>query len=119
MIRRIKHILNWLPILWGDRDWDYDFLLRIMEFKLNRMANCIEKNNHLLYNDQYVREMRVCATLLNRIREDKYCYNEREDLNRVDKKSYLRVLRKAEKIKDHDIELFFKLFKSQYRHWWD
>lgn len=34
---RIKRLLDWLPIIWDDCDFDYAFLLEILNFKLKKM----------------------------------------------------------------------------------
>lgn len=35
--RNIKRVFQYLPIIWKDRDWDYEYLLTLMRYKLTRM----------------------------------------------------------------------------------
>jgi len=44
LIRKIKQVLSWLPIIWKDEDWDYGYFIQIVEFKLNKIAECLEKD---------------------------------------------------------------------------
>jgi len=39
LIRRIKNIVRWIPVLWGDEQYDYGYLLEVMRFKLTLMEN--------------------------------------------------------------------------------
>lgn len=50
----VSRILDWIPILWEDRDWDNGYMISIMKFKINRMEKAIYKNNsHLQSNKSY------------------------------------------------------------------
>lgn len=42
---KIKKIIAYLPLLWQDEDWDYDFLIKLIQFKLLRMKNKFVANN--------------------------------------------------------------------------
>ena len=33
----IARVFSYLPVIWKDRDWDYGFLLDLLEFKLKRI----------------------------------------------------------------------------------
>lgn len=35
-IKKIRKILAWLPVLWEDEDWDHDYILRVLKYKLIR-----------------------------------------------------------------------------------
>lgn len=34
-----------MPLLWNDEDWDFQYLLDLIEFKLKRIKKCIRQNN--------------------------------------------------------------------------
>lgn len=42
---KISKIISYLPILWQDEDWDYEYLLVLMKFKLKRMRDVIYSND--------------------------------------------------------------------------
>ena len=35
--RKIKRVLEFLPLAWHDEDWDYDFLIELIKFKCEKM----------------------------------------------------------------------------------
>src|SRR3990172_2873091 len=47
IVRKVKNIVRWIPILWNDADWDYGHLYDIMEFKIRNMReHHIEHDMH-------------------------------------------------------------------------
>lgn len=52
VIQKIIKIIQYIPILWRDEDWDYEYLLALITYKLKRMkkafiANSIVETNKL------------------------------------------------------------------------
>lgn len=41
----LRRIAAWMPLLWRDRDWDEAFLVKIVQFKLARMAKSLENGS--------------------------------------------------------------------------
>jgi len=75
VIRSIKdgiiNIIRWTPIIWGDYDFDWEFLAKIMEYKLRRMSKCL--NNGIAVNsDRQSRQTLICAELIKRLRADEW-----------------------------------------------
>lgn len=50
IIEKIIKIIQYIPILWRDEDWDYEYLLDLISFKLNKMKKCLIKNNIVEHN---------------------------------------------------------------------
>jgi hypothetical protein len=69
--RKLKRIIEWLPILWRDEDWDYQFLVKIIQFKLRRMADCIDRNE-IISDHKKARQMRIVAGHLDRFQAHSY-----------------------------------------------
>lgn len=66
---------NWFSyarLLWQDRDWDYSNLLLLWEKKFRRMAWHHEKYGGHVGHLDVARDLRVCADLCKRIRQDEY-----------------------------------------------
>jgi len=38
-LRQIKRIVDYIPILWNDEDWDYEFIFELLKYKLQRTRN--------------------------------------------------------------------------------
>lgn len=67
----MKRVLDWLPILWRDRDWDSAYLYKIMSFKMKKMKDCIKEENRHTTVDQDVKDLSVCIEILERQFSDK------------------------------------------------
>ncbi len=44
MLKKIKKLIEWLPIIWKDEDWDFAYLLILIKYKLSRMEKIIGSN---------------------------------------------------------------------------
>src|SRR3990167_562734 len=53
----IHNLIYWLPILWDDRDWDYNYLLRILIHKLNGMERLFREHGHLENSEEVANEI--------------------------------------------------------------
>ena len=53
----IRNLIYWLPILWDDRDWDYNYLLRILIHKLNGMERLFREHGHLENSEEVANEI--------------------------------------------------------------
>lgn len=65
-------LLQWIPIIWRDRDWDYIFLLKIMRFKMKRMHEHFEKYGQLVVTSQMVHQLQFCEKKIDEILEDNF-----------------------------------------------
>ena len=70
MIQGIRNIIEYWKIIWSDRNYDYDFLVRLMEFKLKRMATHFEEHKRHVGWEQIVKQVRYSESLCKRISED-------------------------------------------------
>jgi hypothetical protein len=68
----VRNLFAYLPIIWHDRDWDYSCMLDLWEFKFKRMAHLFEHYGHHVGDKEQARNLRMCAQLCARIRDDEY-----------------------------------------------
>lgn len=95
----IKNIIRWSPIIWFDKDWDYYFLLKILEYKIKRMEK--SANNWWGVNsEKKAKQMRVCIELIKRMNN-----NDCSDTYENNKQYYSNY--------------FGKLFGKHILTWWD
>lgn len=71
-IRRIIHVIKWLPIIWNDSEWDSYYIFKILRFKLYNMGKHFHNNGHCINHKEVAHEMKTCIHLLDRIMEDGY-----------------------------------------------
>ena len=70
--RGIKNIFIWMPIVYNDRQWDHYYFLKMLEFKLNLMAECFKNEGHGVNAEKDAKRMKMCAELCRRLCEDDY-----------------------------------------------
>jgi len=76
LVRKIsrfaRNILAYRKVLWHDRDFDYSYLLEVMELKLRRMSRHFDEHAIVVDSDKIARECLVAAELCRRLLEDEY-----------------------------------------------
>jgi len=68
----IKNLIQWFPTVWNDRDWDHDFILQTLKFKIQKTADYIQSKKRFVGWENEVRYMRISIELISRIQEDYY-----------------------------------------------
>jgi len=61
---KIKNLIIWFPIIWNDKNWDYAYLLKILEFKLTLMRDTLKKNNITTSVNRQVKQIDYALYLL-------------------------------------------------------
>ena len=72
---RLCRIGAWLPVIWKDRDFDWDYIYQMLDFKLQRLAKCLEQG-YGVKGGKRGREARIAAALCRRIVKDDYLFSE-------------------------------------------
>lgn len=118
LIHGIQNIFIYFPIIWIQRDWDWDYLSRLMEFKLRRMSRLFSEHGHLANSDRCARQTLICAHLLQRLREDEYMLNNMPLRSSYEELPGWQWHKHVESLVRQDQELLLKTFKH-FRSWWD
>ena len=106
----IENFITWAPIIWGDRQWDYEFFYRILEKKLELMSKHFKFNYCEENADARARSPRYC---------DDYFCDSCSDFEACDaqrKIEYLlyKLIELLKRIQDDDyFELAEKNFESK------
>lgn len=72
LIEGCKSLWRWRKIIWNDRTWGYDQILKILIFKLKIDSDAFLKNNRTTATTKMVAEMQEVIRLLERYKEDDY-----------------------------------------------
>lgn len=65
--KEVANIVLWMPLVWRDSDFDYAPMLRMMPFKLCKMADAQEQYGYAVNRERSACQMRLCAELCRRL----------------------------------------------------
>jgi len=68
----IKNVIRWLPVIWEDKDWDYSFIYKILQFKLKNQAEYIGRRDWHTRAKRDAEIMMTCVRLIDKINEQYY-----------------------------------------------
>ena len=63
-IQGVRNLIKWFPIVWADRDWDYSFTYRALQFKMEQQANHLSENTVFVNSQAYADHARTMAKLI-------------------------------------------------------
>lgn len=69
-----KRLNEWFMFLKDDCDWDYGDILKVFQYKLERVAKCISTNNIIIKKEanKVAKEIRSVTKILDRVMADNY-----------------------------------------------
>lgn len=114
----IKNIWYWLPIIWKDRDYDYNYIYTILEYKLRKQSSYIFKRNTFVSSKQSARNMLICAELIKLVKEDFYnseyinYFESTFDFIPTEKKEYFEMVSNTT---SENFDLYFKKYPLVYK----
>ena len=73
--RGIRNIIRWLPIVWKDEDYDWEYLARIMEVKMRWMSDHFKDYPIVADSKEMSKELLICIELIKRLRKDSFAGN--------------------------------------------
>lgn len=62
-------VWKWREIIFHDENWDFQYLINVMEFKLKDMEKALREDPHHVDSDKRAREIRIVLEHLNRYRD--------------------------------------------------
>lgn len=72
----ILNLIRWFPIIWNDRDWDYQYLYKILYYKLKHMERYFDRENPFVANsDKYAKQIMISKNLTKRLVDNNYLNN--------------------------------------------
>lgn len=110
----ICNIIRWTPVIWYDADFDWEYLAKIMEYKLRRSSKFFADHGHHVGSELDAKRMLVCAELLHRLREDHYFDNARKRFGESP------LTAKFSHVQQRADQRYLGLILGKYlNHWWD
>ena len=68
----IKNIIYWFPIIWKDRNWDHDYIFRILQHKLKAQSKYIGSNDRHTRAQYDAQRMNLCVNLMQKLQDSYY-----------------------------------------------
>jgi hypothetical protein len=72
IIKGIKNLWKWFPLVWKDRDWDRHFIFEALKFKIENTAKYIRKHDRYIGAERDAEIMMTCVRLIEKIQEQFY-----------------------------------------------
>jgi hypothetical protein len=71
-LKRVKRLLEFIPIIWNSYDWDHSYATGLFSYQLQRMVKYLEKNQSHVGWEHDVSRMKTAIELIKRVDEDYY-----------------------------------------------
>ncbi len=111
----VSNLVRWFPVVWRDRDFDHAYLLAVMEFKFKSMADSFERRSMHVNGERDVRQLRVCAELCKRLREDEYLERHWDRTTKASEKATIGL---PDEIARQDQRALGIMIGRHLRRWW-
>lgn len=150
----ISYFFHWLAksfqysiFLWGDRDWDYYFIFKLLQYKLKRVRDCIKDNDIVVASNRIAKEIDFAVKLIDKIQKGSCSYLPKEyralkkkwgktgfieetkawgylkPLSKKDEvqahKEWVKFYRKQDKLYKDDVAKLFAHIRDKIHYWWD
>jgi hypothetical protein len=109
--RRLKRVLDFLPIIWRGYDFDYAHAIELFRYQLERTADLLESDKaYTIDSNIHAQKIRTAIKLMDKVYDEEYM----EDF--YDKKiSIEEAIKKQERAH----QLVWKYIEHNIQGWWD
>lgn len=114
IVRRLKNVLRWLPIIWNDEQWDHYYIYEVLKHKLIFTAEHTRKNGYHVSSDYDADRMMLCVRLIEKVQNEDYLMVLQDD-DDLTREKIIEAENKHFKAKS----LLFKLLNQHIERWWD
>lgn len=109
-----RNLWRWIPIIWYDADYDWEYLAAVMEFKLRAMSKRAGDARIVMSWHDTERRCLICAELLKRLRADDYFENAQIRFGNTG-----MAVKHANAVSKHDKRYLGELIGKYLDYWWD
>ena len=83
-IWQIKNVFRWLPIIWKQYDFDYNYSLEVFKFQLQKQAEFLESDRAVtLCAKDKAKRIRTVIKLMDKVYDDEYVIEYRDTLKEM------------------------------------
>lgn len=127
-IQGIRNLIEYFPIVWRARDFDYAHTLDFLEFKLTRLRDNLRGSNESDFVGEDVISINRCISALKNIREDNFLelaettlgikYKETDSIVSDDRENR-QLLILAIELENNAWEILGETIKDDMATWWN
>lgn len=114
IIRKLKIVYKWIPVLMQDEDWDYFYIYTILQRKLEFAREHMLNHGYHEDNKHIASRMQTAINLIEVVKTEKYI----NDII-LQRNNGHDVLNKAYKKHERAKNLLFKFLSHNLHNWWD
>lgn len=114
-----KKMREYRRFLKDDHDWDWEYIIRLLRYKLSRTRICIQNNNIVMCTPKIVRQITQVEALLKRVEDDSYYDELSEELRKKGVTKSLKHYAMAHRRRSNDLKKAFTLLHKNMWGWWD
>jgi hypothetical protein len=74
IVRGVKNLIKWGPVIWKDRDWDDSFFFEIIKFKISKMSESHGKRMPYVGSERNVEIMNTIVRLIDKFQTEYYLH---------------------------------------------
>jgi len=143
MFNRLKNVFYWLPVIWKDHNFDYEYIFIILRHKLQKMRDDFRSKDAVgAEANKRANEMELAIEVLDRLTAQDYIINCTENHDKKwgdiywengikryyvktekdkiqEAKEYKKCCELADLQEKQDLDYLFKLLRKHIYTWWD
>lgn len=94
---RIKRVINFLPIIWKGRDFDYRYAIDLFQFQLKRTADYIDKKGNAVNNKDTAAKIKTAIKFIDKVYDEDYTMEHYDYLEKVYGKTHYEFIELEDK----------------------
>jgi len=121
LYHNIQSLIYWFPVIWRDRDFDYQFTLVIMEHSLRRLYKFLSGPSAVaMQHKSHMQHLHVCLLLLERMKGSYIDKVRKTEPRHIVGNLYADWnLDDVEYLEEQDWQYLWELLSKYMRTWWD
>lgn len=72
LYKKIRRVIDFLPIIWKGYDWDYRYAIELFQYQLSRTAGEIEKKGYQVGRENTANRIRTAVKLMDKVYDEEY-----------------------------------------------
>ena len=118
-IRGVKNLWKWFPVIWKDRDWDSNYVYKVLQFKLEQQAYGIGSRDIHVNAQRDAEKILLCARLCWIQQEDEYAIEYldylKEDHQFIPTDETKKWYTMESTVVNDNLDEYFALYPRQYK----